>query len=102
MDIESSSSFSNEAEHEGGASKLLASLQEVGDSLADVRGFTFVRRAIRADFLLDRRAVPGAIQTQAAWAIFPDVEQIIVNRYRKLCNVNDMFRMESRGILASA
>jgi len=83
LDIESSSSFSHEAEHEGGASKLLASLQEVGDSLANVRGFTLVRRAIRADFLLDRRAVPGAIQTQAARPIFPGIEQIIAKGTEK-------------------
>ena len=102
MDIESSSSFSHEAEYEGGASKLLAPLEEIGDSLADVHRFTLVRRAVRADFLLDRRAVPGAIQTQAARPIFPGIEQIIANGYRKLCNMNDMFRLKSRGIPASA
>ena len=83
MDIESSSSFSREAEHEGSSSKLLAPLEEVGDSLADVRGVTLVRRAVRADFLLDCRAVPGAIQTQAARPIFPGIEQIIAKGTEK-------------------
>ena len=102
MDIKSSSSFSSEAEHEGGASELLASLEEVGDSLANVRGFALVRRAVRADLLLDCRAVAGAIQTQAAQPIFPSSGQIIANGYRRACNMNNMVRVKSWEVPASA
>ena len=62
--------FSGETQREGCAYRVLAALQDVGDSLADIRGFALICGSLRSDFILDCRKVAGAIPTRTSSALY--------------------------------